>query len=194
MNTEQLAVVQGWADTRETLKRWNARPSIALRPWALASFGVAVLLLGATWLVATLSTPDPSGAAFPGVTRPALLGDFGFVLFRNGLVLALHSLACVAGFMAGSSLPQVAEGYKGLWRKVHELAGPLAIAFVGCATLFSLATQAYALGGGASTLAQELHVSPAVLMLGILPHALPELFALFLPLAAWTLASRAGRR
>ena len=39
--------------------------------------------------------------------------DFGFVLYRNGLVLALHALACVAGFMAGSSLPQVAEGYSG---------------------------------------------------------------------------------
>jgi hypothetical protein len=193
MNTEQLAVVQGWTDTRQTLKRWNARPSSALRPWALASFAVVVLLLVATWLVAMLSTPDPSGAAFPGVSRPATLGDFGFVLFRNGLVLALHSLACVAGFMAGSSLPQVAEGYKGVWRRVHELAGPLAIAFVGAATLFSLATQAYALGGGASTLANELHVSPLMLMVGILPHALPELFALFLPLAAWTLASRAGR-
>lgn len=193
MNTEQLAVVQGWTDTRETLKRWNARPSIALRPWALASFAVVVLLLGATWVVAMLSTPDPSGAGFPGVSHPATLSDFGFVLFRNGLVLALHSLACVAGFMAGSSLPQVAEGYKGVWRRVHELAGPLAIAFVGAATLFSLATQAYALGGGASTLANELHVSPLVLIVGILPHALPELFALFLPLAAWTLASRAGR-
>jgi hypothetical protein len=193
MNTEQLAVVQGWTDTRQTLKRWNARPSSALRPWALASLAVVVLLLGATWVVATLSTPDPSGAGFPGVSRPATLSDFGFVLFRNGLVLALHSLACVAGFMAGSSLPQVAEGYNGIWRRVHELAGPLAIAFVGAATLFSLATQAYALGGGASTLANELHVSPLMLMVGILPHALPELFALFLPLAAWTLASRAGR-
>jgi hypothetical protein len=193
MSTEQLAVVQGWADTRETLKRWNTRPAAALVPWGLASLAVAVLLLGATWLVATLSTPDPSGANFPGVTRHATMGDFGFVLFRNGLVLALHSLACVAGFMAGSSLPQVAEGYSGLWRKIHQLAGPLAIAFVGCATLFSLATQAYTLGGGASTLAHELSVSPAVLIVGILPHALPELFALFLPLAAWTLASRAGR-
>jgi hypothetical protein len=193
MKTEQLALVQGWTDTRETLKRWNARPSTALRPWALASLAVVALLLAATWAVATLSTPDPSGAGFPGVSRPATLGDFGFVLFRNGLVLALHSLACVAGFMAGSSLPQVAEGYTGLWRRIHELAGPLAIAFVGAATLFSLATQAYALGGGASTLAAELHVSPIVLIVGILPHALPELFALFLPLAAWTLASRAGR-
>jgi uncharacterized membrane protein SpoIIM required for sporulation len=95
--------------------------------------------------------------------------------------------------MAGSSLPQVAEGYNGIWRKVHELAGPLAIAFVAAATLFSLATQAYALGAHASTLAADLGVSPLVLVLGILPHALPELFALFLPLAAWTLASRARR-
>jgi hypothetical protein len=193
MKTEQLALVQGWADTRNTLARWNAKPSAALRPWALASLAVAILLLGATWVVATLSTPDPSGAHFPGVTRPATIGDFGFVLFRNGLVLALHSLACVAGFMAGSSMPQVAEGYSGLWKRIHQLAGPLAIAFVGAATLFSLATQAYALGGGASTLAADLGVSPLVLIVGILPHALPELFALFLPLAAWTLASRAGR-
>ncbi len=193
MRTEQLAVVQGWADTRRSLRRWNASPAVVLRPWAIASLAVAVLLLAATWAVATLSTPDPSGASFPGVTDRATLGDYGFVLFRNGLVLALHSLACVAGFMAGSSLPQVAEGYSGAWRRVHELAGPLAIGFVGLATLFSLFTQAYALGGHASTLAADLGVSPFVLVLGILPHALPELFALFLPLAAWTLASRAGR-
>ena len=54
-------------------------------------------------------------------------------------------------------------------------------------------TQAYALGHHASTLAADLGMSPLLLVLGILPHALPELFALFLPLAAWTLASRARR-
>jgi hypothetical protein len=193
MKSEELALVQGWADTRTTLRRWHDRPSAVLRPWALASFVVAVLLLVATWVVAIAAAPDPSGASFPGVTYPATLGDFGFVLFRNGLVLALHALACVAGFMAGSSLPQVAEGYSGIVRRIHELAGPLAIAFVAAATLFSLGTQAYALGHGASTLSEELGVSPLVLIVGLLPHALPELFALFLPLAAWTLASRAGR-
>ena len=31
-----------------------------------------------------------------------------------------------------------------------------------------------------------------MLLLGLLPHALPELCALFLPLAAWILASRRG--
>ena len=193
MRREELAVVQGWADTRATLGRWNARPSAVLRPWALASLAVAVLLLVATWVVATLTTADPWGASFPGLTRPADVHDFGFVLFRNGLVLTLHALACVAGFMAGSSLPQVAEAYSGVWRRIHQLAGPLAIAFVGAATLFSLFTQAFALGGAASDLAAGLGVSPFVLLVGLLPHALPELFALFLPLAAWTLASRRKR-
>ncbi len=107
-------------------------------------------------------------------------------------MLALHALACVAGFMAGSSLPQVAEGYSGLWRRVHELAGPLAIGFVLAATLFSLGTQAYALGHAASDISARLGLSPFVLLLGLLPHALPELTALFLPLAAWVVASRRG--
>jgi stage II sporulation SpoM-like protein len=130
--------------------------------------------------------------SYPGVTRPAHLGDFGFLLYRNGLVLALHAMACVAGFMAGSSLPEVAKGYRGAWRRIHEKAGPLAIGFVAAATLFSLATQAYALGHGAATLSAQLRIPSVLLMVALLPHAVPELFALFLPLAAWTIASRRG--
>ena len=190
MSFEQLAVVQGWADTRAALRRWQARPGSVLVPWALGSFAVALLLLGATWLVAALSVPDPTPLDFPGLFNPATLEDYAWVLFRNSLVLALHALACVAGFMAGSSLPTVAQQYTGVWRWVHDKAGPLAIGFVVAATLFSLFTQAYILGGGASTLSHQLDLSTGELMLGILPHAVPELFALFLPLAAWTMASR----
>ena len=105
-------------------------------------------------------------------------------------MLALHAFACVAGFIAGSSLPLSAERYSGVWRWVHDKAGPLAIGFVVCATTFSLTTQAYVLGNNAAALANQLHISPAVLLLGLLPHALPELTALFLPLAAWIIASR----
>ena len=79
-------------------------------------------------MIAKASTPDLTRVYFPGLYSPAELGDFGFVLYRNGLVLALHGFACVAGFMAGSSLPQVAEGYSGVWRWIHDKAGPLAIA------------------------------------------------------------------
>ena len=190
MKAEELAVVQGWEDTRVTLARWRQAPLVVLGPWALGSLGVAVALLAAIWAVAELSTPDPSGYVLPGLAQPAVLGDVAFLLYRNGLVLALHALACVAGFMARSSLPVVAEGYTGVWRRIHERAGTFAIGFVLLATLFSLTTQAYALGHATSDLAWQLDLSPLVLLVGLLPHALPELAALFLPLAAWTLAAR----
>ena len=192
MKAEELALVQGWTDTRRALVRWQRHPLKVLRPWLLGALAVAVVLLGVVWIVATLSTGEPSDASFPGITAPEGLDDFAFVLYRNGLVLALHALACVAGFMAGSSLPTAAGDYTGLWRKVHDKAGPLAIGFVMLATLFSLSTQAYALGHGASTLSAELQVPRGLLLIALLPHALPELFALFLPLAAWTIASRRG--
>src|SRR6185437_2628585 len=92
----------------------------------------------------------------------------------------------------GSSLPISAAQRSGVWRWIHEKAGPLAIGFVVCATTFSLCTQAYVLGNNASTISAHLHISPALLLLAYLPHALPELTALFLPLAAWLIASRNG--
>jgi hypothetical protein len=192
MNTEQLAFVQGWDDTRAALKRWRLRPSTVLVPWLAGALAVAVLLLAATRAIALVAKPDPSGSGFPGVSAPATTADLVYVLERNALVLALHALACVAGFMAGSSLPQVAVGYSGWKRRLHDHAGPAAIAFVALATTFSLGTQAYVLGHQASSLSTELGLSPELLMIGLLPHALPELTALFLPLAAWTIASRSG--
>src|SRR4051794_13013861 len=192
MKAEELAFVQGWTDTRRALVRWRRQPIRTLTPWTLGALAVAAALLLVVWLIAEIATPDPTGVQFPGVSYPASASDFGFVLYRNGLVLALHAMACVAGFMAGSSMPAVAEGYTGFMRTIHEKAGPLAIGFVVLATVFSLCTQAYALGHGAADLAGELGVSPALLIVGLLPHAVPELTALFLPLAAWTIASRRG--
>jgi Stage II sporulation protein M len=184
---EELALVRGWDETRATLRRWRARPLAVLAPWALGALAIATLLLLATWVVATLSTPDPSVFAFHG---GGAWGDYAFILYRNGLVLALHAMACVAGFIAGSSLPVAATGYSGAWRRVHDRAGRLAMGFVAAATLFSLGTQAYALGSQASSVADAHAVSPALLLASLLPHAVPELCALFLPLAAWLLASR----
>ena len=177
MKAEELALVQGWGDTRRALGRWNREPLVVLRPWVRGALAVTTALLATVWLVATLSTPDPGVAPFPGLRSPAGPADFAFLLYRNGLVLALHAMACVAGFMAGSSLPVVAKGHSGVWRRVHDRAGPLAISFVIAATLFSLATQAYALGLGAAELSGELGLSPLVLLVGLLPHALPELTA-----------------
>jgi hypothetical protein len=192
MRTDDLVLVQGIRDTRATLADWNARPIRVLGPWLLGSVAVAVGLLFATWVIAHVSEPDPTPLLLPGLGRPTSLGAVAFVLYRNSLVLALHAMACVAGFIAGSSLPREAARYGGIWRRIHDRAGPLAIGFVVCATTFSLCTQAYVLGGGAATLSAELHMPAALLLLGLLPHALPELVALFLPLAAWIIASRRG--
>src|SRR4051812_40940981 len=165
----------------------------AMREWTALAAAIAGLLLLAVWVIARASTPDPTPLAFPGLTAPGRLSDVGHVFMRNILVLALHSFACLAGYLAGKSLPEEAVRYRGIVRAVHEHAGPAAIAFVGGATAFSLATQAYVLGSGASTLAAQGGVPPGLLLVGLLPHALPELVALFLPLAAWLLASRRGR-
>ncbi|MEA2302870.1 MAG: hypothetical protein QOH43_150 [Solirubrobacteraceae bacterium] len=187
---DDLVLVRGLRDTRATLAEWNAEPWRVVGRWVAFSAAITALLLAAVVLVAEASTPDPTPVVLPGLTAPASVEAVVHVLGRNALVLALHSFACLAGFIAGSSLPVEAERYGGLWRRVHDRAGPLAIAFVVAATTFSLATQAYALGGAAASLAAQGGISPALLLLGLLPHALPELVALFLPLAAWILASR----
>src|SRR3954463_3740504 len=193
MKTNELVPVQGIDATKATLRRWNADPWPVLRAWIGWSLLTASALLAAVWVVARVSTPDSTLLALPGVNTDVSVTDVFHILLRNGLVLALHAMACVAGFIAGSSVPQLAAARTGLSRKVHERAGSLAIAFVGCATAFSLCTRAYALGHAASTLSAQSGISPAALLVGLLPHALAELTALFLPLAAWVIASRRGR-
>jgi Stage II sporulation protein M len=193
MQVDDLALVRGIDPTRATLARWNARPGPVLWGWSLASLAIALGLLVAVWIVATLSVPDPTPLYVIGLTRPPDLGDVAHVLQRNAAVLALHAFACVAGYIAGSSLPREAARRHGVWRRIHDAAGPLAIAFVTAATLFSLITQAYVLGNTASTVSAQLGTTPAALLAALLPHALLELWALFLPLAAWLIASRRGR-
>jgi hypothetical protein len=193
MSARKLALAQGIDDTRATLRRWNAAPLPVVGRWLLWSLAVACGLLYLVWAVSHRVTPDASRILLPGVNLPGGWDAVGQVVVRNSLVLALHALACVAGFMAGSALPRQAAQHTGLMRRVHEVAGPAAIVFVGAATVFSLVTQAYVLGSDAATLGRQLEIGHATLILTLLPHALPELVALFLPLAAWLVASRSGR-
>jgi hypothetical protein len=192
VSVNDLVLVQGMRDTKLALADWNDRPTSILRPWLGLSALISLGLLVAIYVVAKLTPPDPTLYLIPGYNDEATIADYGHVLFRNSLVLALHGLACVAGFIAGSSLPLSASHRSGISRWVHEKAGPLAIGFVVCATLFSLATQAYVIGGSTREIAGQIGTSPGLLLLALMPHALPELIALFLPLAAWMIASRRG--
>jgi len=185
-----FALVQGLSDTRSTLRRWNASPWPVVRAWTTGAFAVATAMLLGVLAIATFALPDPTPLWISGVSGPVDLDDVAGILFRNSLVLALHAFACVAGFIAGASLPLTAARHSGVSRWVHEKARPIALAWVVIVTCFSLITQTYILGSDGSTLAAQLDLSPGMLVLTVIPHALPELVALFLPLAAWTIASR----
>jgi stage II sporulation SpoM-like protein len=182
----------GMRDTRETLDAWGRHPWQVLRGWIALSVAIALTLLAAVWFAAGLLTPDVTPIHLPGLTAPSEPEDLLPILWRNSLVLALHATACIAGFIAGASMPIAAAQRTGISRWIHVKAGELAILFVCAVTLFSLSTQALYLGFQGSTLAYQLHISRFELILSVLPHAIPELTALFLPLAAWLIASRRG--
>src|SRR5581483_3365863 len=57
---------------------------------------------------------------------------------------------------------------------------------------FPMSLQAYVLGSGIAAVGATLQTSSGLVLVSLLPHALPGLVALFLPLAAWTVARRRG--
>jgi hypothetical protein len=193
MDASAYAFVHGIKSTRGALSEWQDRPGPVLRRWLAGSLAASVLLLAAIWIVAAVT---PVSEASIRLRRPPFIvgdrADVVRILVGNLLVLALHAMACVAGFIAGSSLPLQARYQTGWRRTIHERGRPAALAFVVCATVFSLSMQAYSIGTSAAHVAFALNVSDGLLLLGLLPHALPELVALFLPLAAWIVASRRG--
>jgi hypothetical protein len=192
VDASAYAFAHGVRQTRTTLRMWRRTPGVVLGRWFAGSALAATSLLCAVWIVATLFSGyqqvlilEPPFAVGDGADVLSILG-------RNMLVLALHAMACVAGFIAGSSLPLQAEHHYGASRFLHEHGGRIAIGFVVLATTFSLSTQAYVLGHTLAGVSGFLRVAPGLLLLGLLPHAIIELTALFLPLAAWIIASRRG--
>ena len=160
MKAEQLAVVQGWDDTRATLRRWNAdpwrRPRRAGRSARWPSRRCCSPRPGSS---PTTRTPDPTHYSYPGLTRPATSADFGFVLLPQR-----HSCSrCTRWPAWPGSWP--ARGCSA--ERLHGIgAAPRArrpardrVRRRAPRSSRSL-TQAYALGHGAADLAAQLGVSP----------------------------------
>jgi hypothetical protein len=192
MDASAYAFAHGIRHTRTTLSEWQRRPGRVVGRWVAGSALAATGLLLAVWAIATLDTGYTRVLDLQPPFAVGHLSDVLHVLRNNSLVLALHAMACVAGFIAGSSLPLQAEHHRGISRWVHERGGRIAIGFVVGATTFSLSAQAYMIGHTLAGVSHFLGVSPGLLLLCVLPHAIPELIALFLPLAAWIIASRHG--
>lgn len=178
-------------ETRDTFKRWGKSPVKVVGKWMLVSFTIAVLMLLAVLGVSQLASAQET-FSLPNILENGSLNDAVRVFFRNSLVLALHAFVCIAGFMAMRALPEQAQYKRGVDRWIHEHAGPAAMVFVTCATLFSICTQILILGHSVADLSLTLQLSQSTLMLTVLPHALIELTAVFLPLAAFLMASRSG--
>ncbi|HLM86983.1 MAG TPA: stage II sporulation protein M [Solirubrobacteraceae bacterium] len=192
MDASAYAFAHGVRHTRATLRAWQRKPGPVLGRWVAGSALAATGLLAAVWVLASLDGGYQQILTLQPPFAVGHLTDVLRILRNNLLVLALHAMACVAGFIAGSSLPLQAQHHHGLSRWVHEHGGRLAIAFVFAATTFSLSAQAYVIGHALAGVSHFLRVSPALLLVSVLPHAIPELVALFLPLAAWIIASRRG--
>jgi hypothetical protein len=192
MNANQYALTHGMRQTRATLERWRRDDWRILGSWFLGAAAIGALLLAAVVAVASSVEPDLGFNYVPNLADGPEPDRIAGIVGANSLVLALHAVACVAGFIAGSALPISTEHKRGVSRWVHERARPVALAWVVLVTGFSLLTQAFALGIFGSTLAHSVGISPALLVVTVLPHALLELTAVFLPLAAWMLARRRG--
>ena len=120
MGVNDLVLVQGMDATKRTLREWNRQPWPVLRLWVALSVGIALSLLAAVVVIAELASPDATALVVPNVNQSVELADYGHILYRNSLVLALHAMACVAGFIAGNSLPLSAAERTGLSKLVHE--------------------------------------------------------------------------
>ena len=189
MNVDDLVLVQGMRDTRVALARWNTRPWSVLRVW----FGGALVVACA----AARGLGDRLGVGRRSHDRTAPRAQRRRRHGRRAhdplpkLAGARPARVRLRGRLhrrqLASALGRAAQRAVAL---VHEKARPIALGWVVLVTCFSLATQAYALGLTGAQLANQLWISPGVLVLTVLPHAIPELVALFLPLAAWTIASR----
>ena len=189
-STEQLALVRGWDDTLRHAARWRRRPARHARPVGRGQpRSSRVLLLLATWVVAAVDDAGPDELR-PRSAR-ATCDDFGFILYRNGaragaardgLRRRLHGRLVAARRRRG---PQrlVAPGARprrpardGVRRRARR-----------CSRSARRPTRS---ASRPPTWPTRAACRRRCCSLGLSLHAVPELCALFLPLAAWLLASR----
>src|SRR6476661_4481261 len=155
MDANQYVFVHGMRRTRTVLERWGENPWPVLGTWFTGAFLISLGLLAAVIVVGSILTPDYGFHYTPTIPQGADMDRMLAVLFRNSLVLALHAFACIAGFIAGATLPLSAARRTGISRVIHEKARPIAFGWVIAVTCFSLCTQAGALGLIGSTIASR---------------------------------------
>ena len=152
------------------------------------------LMATAAMLVSVLVVALLSGEArrVPASGPPFVAGsipDAASILGENLLVLSLYAMGNVAAF----GIQRWRTGDARHMTSGRALVGRLATAMVVGLLSFVACRQAVVLGHGLAGFANYFYVPRWRLWLGVLPHALPELAGIFLPVAAWLHASRKGK-
>lgn len=171
------------ADTRVALRSWMRNPS-QLLPWAGLATLIAGVLLVATYLVSVTASPSSSTGSLIASDPSARWQDFVFILGRNFTVLLLHLMVCFATYLVRRSLPLQADELTGFQGWIHRHASTPALILIVALTGFSILQQAVNLGDALASVAAQGSMTQAGILVRLLPHALPELIAVFLPLAA----------
>jgi hypothetical protein len=165
--------------------------------WAAIAGAVAAVLLGGVALIAAHLAGSYGAGIDSGLfTRHHSFGDVLYVFRRNLLVLGIHLCACWIGAIIGRSRdPAPARwGWVGaLNQPVPAWIGRAALFYALLVTLLSVAVQATALGRQLADLSRAANISSTHLLVLVLPHAVPELVAVFLPLGLFLLEAQRGR-
>ena len=181
---QQIAFKVGMSETRLTLREWfDGRGKVAL-PWLALSLLIACSMFLGTYAVAT-KMPQAAKSQMPMfIFSGNSAADALDLLLRNSMVLLLHLLVCVAAYLARRAVPMQAKYTSGVNRWVHENAGGVAMLAVAGMTVYSLAWQTWQLGNALHSASDTLDISAASLLVRASLHGIPELTAMFLPLAA----------
>jgi hypothetical protein len=165
--------------------------------WAAIAGAVAAVLLTGVGLIAAHLRGDFWAGVQDGVFAPHHdFGDVMYVFRRNLLVLGIHLCACWIGAIIGRR-HEPAPGRWGwmgaLNRPVPAWMGRAALSYALLVTLLSVVLQATALGRQLADESLATSISSIHLLVLVLPHAVPELIAVFLPLGLFLIEARRGR-
>ncbi|HEX4109759.1 MAG TPA: hypothetical protein VHX88_16605, partial [Solirubrobacteraceae bacterium] len=173
--------------TRDALREWRAGRFRVVLPWLSLSLIVAVAILALVLAFSVDVRPDYAGG---GVPRVGDLADALRTWASNLCVLLLHLLIGVATFACLRTLPMQAEHRFGWDRFIHrQLARPTLVGVAGAAA-YSMYHLSHTIGARLAAVSRELHRSPGSVLAALLPHAIPELTAVFLPLGATIIVAR----
>jgi hypothetical protein len=165
--------------------------------WATIAAVVAGALLGGVALVAVHTRGTYLDGIDSGLlTRHHAFGDALYVFRRNLLVLGIHLCACWIGAILGRPYRPAPDslGRLGrLHRPVPEWMGRAALLWALLVTLLSVGVQALALGRLLADISVAADIPRLTLLVLVLPHAVPELLAVFLPLGLFLLEARRGQ-